>query len=666
MAADPDQLVGAENASLNVTLEGGQAATLAFDNHLLWLTKHKSVSAKTKEAQDPATSFLCIPLDLVLDTSFVPDSDGGSLYVRVLAPPPQQSSPLLPFTKVKSRSSLVIEANQKFLKSSQADSASTSATPTTPERLQAERLRNQLEGPCKRLRLIKIEARIQTDGAAATKWTESLLQKAYHGITPYRRFKVLINPVGGPGKARQLFQSKVRPILEAAGCKLDIQVTTHINHGLQIAKELPLDDYDALLFVSGDGMAHEVLNGFAQRPDAAKALKMPICPIPAGSGNGLCVNLLGPEQGFNLALASLNAIKGRPLSLDVCVVTQPRASGRGKDAARPTRQGKRSDTTSTSANGVAPPADLAVGADADPTPLTSAPELPYEQYYSFLSQAIGLMADIDLGTEHLRALGDTRFVLGFIQGVISNTMCSVDIDVKLGVKGSKNKEEMRSKVIDFNKKGQWDTSLRTQDQKLGSEDQDTSSSGMPPLRHGPVTDPLQSSDGNGSESDPKLSLHDPSWPYSVVANATDPDTDSSVWARIDAPISALYAGKIPFVGRDLMQFPFALPGDGTIDIALLLHGGGRAGKLRAINDAETGSVVYDKSMAYLKVEAYRVTPKLAAGDARLKKGGLVSIDGEHRPYAPFQAEVSPQQATTLSLFGRFNVNEVTPPTPPTE
>lgn len=36
--------------------------------------------------------------------------------------------------------------------------------------------------------------------------------------------------------------------------------------------------------------------------------------------------------------------------------------------------------------------------------------------FSFLSQAIGLMADIDLGTEKLRWMGDGRFILGYLRG----------------------------------------------------------------------------------------------------------------------------------------------------------------------------------------------------------------------------------------------------------
>lgn len=35
---------------------------------------------------------------------------------------------------------------------------------------------------------------------------------------------------------------------------------------------------------------------------------------------------------------------------------------------------------------------------------------------SFMSQALGLMADLDIGTENLRWMGDTRFMVGLLRG----------------------------------------------------------------------------------------------------------------------------------------------------------------------------------------------------------------------------------------------------------
>lgn len=35
---------------------------------------------------------------------------------------------------------------------------------------------------------------------------------------------------------------------------------------------------------------------------------------------------------------------------------------------------------------------------------------------SFMSQALGLMAELDIGTENLRWMGDLRFMVGLIRG----------------------------------------------------------------------------------------------------------------------------------------------------------------------------------------------------------------------------------------------------------
>lgn len=86
-------------------------------------------------------------------------------------------------------------------------------------------------------------------------------------------------------------------------------VTKKNGDAYDIAKSLPLDDFDILLSVSGDGLIHEILNGLAHHAHPRKALRMPVAPIPTGSGNGLALNLLGLEvcnlilQGRSLVTA---------------------------------------------------------------------------------------------------------------------------------------------------------------------------------------------------------------------------------------------------------------------------------------------------------------------------------------------------------------------------
>ena len=72
---------------------------------------------------------------------------------------------------------------------------------------------------------------------------------------------------------------------------VDIAVTERVNHAKEIARELDVTLYDALVCASGDGLVHEVINGFALRPDALDALRLPLAVIPSGAGFGSSLGL---------------------------------------------------------------------------------------------------------------------------------------------------------------------------------------------------------------------------------------------------------------------------------------------------------------------------------------------------------------------------------------
>jgi len=73
---------------------------------------------------------------------------------------------------------------------------------------------------------------------------------------------------------------------------MTVLVTERGGHAAELVQDMALE-FDAILAVSGDGLLHEILNGLAKRPDARKALRTPVAPIPTGSGNGFSVSLLG-------------------------------------------------------------------------------------------------------------------------------------------------------------------------------------------------------------------------------------------------------------------------------------------------------------------------------------------------------------------------------------
>ncbi|KZT26357.1 hypothetical protein NEOLEDRAFT_1091226 [Neolentinus lepideus HHB14362 ss-1] len=394
--------------------------------------------------------------------------------------------------------------------------------------------------------LVKATGRVYPeDNPLVDTWIANLMDKAYDGIgvKQCRRFKVLINPQGGQGKAVTVFRKKVEPIFSTAHCTLDVTYTRRAKHASDIAKELPLSDFDAVVTVSGDGLIHEVINGFAEHEQPFNALNIPISPIPTGSGNGLSCNILGIQDAFDVSAAALNAIKGRPMKTDLFSFTQNN-----------TRR------------------------------------------FSFFSQALGLMADLDLGTEHLRWMGDTRFVVGFLRGIVKYSPCPATLSIKVV-------ESDKTKLIE-----KW-KEARAAPLSLSTGSTEETSGALPPLNFDPQSKP-----------------------------------DDDGWITFDKPLLYVYAGQGPYVGRDLMQFPISLPDDGLIDV-VAQELSSRADMLKAMDGAENGSPFWLPGQHYYKAHAYRITPH--------SKKGCLSIDGEGYPFEEYQVEVHPKLGTLLSMHGRY-------------
>jgi sphingosine kinase len=390
------------------------------------------------------------------------------------------------------------------------------------------------------LNLVTTSGTIQNeDSMRAEKWCEALLLVAYQGANPSKNLKVLVNPHGGKGKGRALYLSKVEPVLLAAGCTLDVTYTTHGGHAIEIAREMKLG-YDALVVVSGDGLIHEVLNGMDQHEHRDEAFCIPIAPIPTGSGNGMSLNLLGLQDGLDVCAAALNVLKGQPLKTDLFSFTQ----------------GDR-------------------------------------RRISFMSQTIGLSADIDIKTEHLRWMGDIRFIIGYICATIVRKSCPIELSIK---------------VVDQDKSRMMDV--------------------LHARRAGELPNPS-------------------SLPSSLLGDDKKSDSASSSheeWTRFEQPILWMYAGQGPFVGRALMQFPVSVADDGLIDISIQEIISRRA-LLRAMDGAEEGRTYWINSNRYFKASAYRARP--------LASKGTLVVDGEQVPFEEFQVDVLNGLGTFLSPYPHY-------------
>ncbi|EDR14311.1 uncharacterized protein LACBIDRAFT_306015 [Laccaria bicolor S238N-H82] len=402
--------------------------------------------------------------------------------------------------------------------------------------------------------LVNIEGKVEDGNAVSTtaSWAENVLQACYEGLSVERsrRLLVFVNPHGGTKKAVSIFVKVVEPIFRAAGCGLDVIYTTHQGHAYEVVKESPLE-YAAIITVSGDGLIHEVINGLSHHGNPIKALSTPVAPIPAGSGNGLSLNLLGIKDGFDVGLAALNVIKGRPMKVDLFSMTQG---------------GKRS--------------------------------------LSFMSQALGLMADLDLGTEHLRWMGDTRFMVGLLKGIAQLKPCPIQLSFKVA---ETDKHKMAEHLVTSRKEFEKDNISGSLPSNSITKMPERSA--LPPLNYLP--------------------------------------DDADGWTSFNEPLIYVYAGKGPYVGRDFMAFPVSLPNDGLIDVSVMPLSP-RMDILAAISGAAEGENYWKSSIKYVKAHAYRVKP--------LKPKGNLSVDGESFPFEEFQVEVHQGLGRFLSMYGQYAVD----------
>jgi len=196
-------------------------------------------------------------------------------------------------------------------------------------------------------------------------------------------------------------------------------------------------------------------------------------------------------------------------------------------------------------------------------------------------------------------MGDSRFVYGFVKGLVQFKTCPVQLSYRLA---EKNKQKMAEVV-------------HARTKELASKYQSLQ--------------PISASEGNHTSSLP---------PLKHLTN------DEDGWTTFDDPILYVYAGKGPYVGRDLMAFPVSLPDDGLVDLAVMSRSS-RIDTIGAIAGAKDGANYWYPKIEYMKAHAYRIKP--------LKKKGYLSIDGELYPFEEYQVEVHPALGTFLSLYGHY-------------
>eukprot|EP01064_Diplonema_japonicum_P011475 TRINITY_DN18872_c0_g1_i1.p1 TRINITY_DN18872_c0_g1~~TRINITY_DN18872_c0_g1_i1.p1 ORF type:complete len:448 (+),score=74.97 TRINITY_DN18872_c0_g1_i1:36-1379(+) len=127
-----------------------------------------------------------------------------------------------------------------------------------------------------------------------------------------KKVYMIVNPHGGGGKAKGLLEAEVLPVLKEAGVEVDVKETTHSGHPVEYAQTLPLEGYDAMCVMGGDGSIHEMVNGMLKRVDGKQ---IPMGFIPAGTGNSVMCDLgtwsatVAAERIANGAVAWMDVLR---------------------------------------------------------------------------------------------------------------------------------------------------------------------------------------------------------------------------------------------------------------------------------------------------------------------------------------------------------------------
>lgn len=142
---------------------------------------------------------------------------------------------------------------------------------------------------------------------------------------PPKSVVIIYNPYGG-NKSGERIYNEVRPLFEAAGVSVDARQTEYSGHATDLAKEISLENVDAICTIGGDGTVHQTLTGLMIRSDGKR---VPIGIIPGGTGNSF-IRTLGAAYGTTPADAVRHILSGFVCTADCAKVdvTDAKEAGR--------------------------------------------------------------------------------------------------------------------------------------------------------------------------------------------------------------------------------------------------------------------------------------------------------------------------------------------------
>lgn len=364
-----------------------------------------------------------------------------------------------------------------------------------------------------------------------------------------RNILVFLNPVSGKGTALKVWRQHIKPIFDEAYVKVEFIRTTHANHAQEfVQSHSNLIKYYCIVVISGDGLLYEVINGITSRPDGKEILdKVMFSPIPGGTGNGLAKSILfQSNEVYHPINSTFVTIRGRKSPLDLSTVSL----NNNKD----------------------------------------------KLLYSFLSLSWGLIADIDILSESMRFLGESRLFVSALYFILK-------------------KQRYRGKV-----------SMKLIDKTTYYD----SNSNNVPVKYKNNTVDLSKVHVNKLNPNEKLI-----------------EKEDGKWLEIEGEFLYVWVLQSSHASANVYSGPGIRLNDGvfTIHILPLIK---RAQITDLLLNMDPGNHIYNSKLRIFQCTEYKIEPVIHSSSSE-GKNGIFSLDGEVIQYCNLHGKILPSGANVLSF-----------------
>ncbi|XP_047517302.1 sphingosine kinase 1-like [Pieris napi] len=421
-----------------------------------------------------------------------------------------------------------------------------------------------------------------------------------------KKLLVLLNPKSGSGKARELFHTKVAPILQEADVPYDLHITQYAKYAKEFVRNQNVYNWRGIVAVGGDGVLFEVLNGMFQRLDWQQVFaEVPLAVLPCGSGNGLaktiCHHFNEPFIHQNMTGLSLALARGKSSQIDVVRV-----------------------------------------------------ETKTDIMFSLLSVGWGLISDIDIESEKLRSIGGQRFTLWALARTVALRKYKGVLSYAL-IKDIGNLPKPKATIFGrsisqdgaldspeteafFDCDEQTETFMSTENGKKHHRVDSWYSVHSRKTFYSARGSDYHSMTSAGSE------LRSPVQERMYGPASHLPSLMSELpthWVQEDGEFVMVHVSYQSHIGEDFLFAPHSRLADGVMWMLIIKAGITRSQIFSFLLKVSQGNIA-DINNEYIKmvpVSAFRIVPE--------GQTGYITVDGELVDYGPIQAEIFPNIVNIL-------------------